>query len=152
MAESFKVTLPVGGKINQVDLIKKIAYPEPLLPDGVDSVKRKSFRLEVGAGEVVTESYTPNVGNHIYLNELSVTPEKCEDLDYWELDVDGELVCETMYTMEVSDGEIYSSGFEIYTKVLDGQTLNFTFHNDSGVPKRVWFTISFIYQKVDGVV
>jgi hypothetical protein len=157
LSSEFETVYSVGGKLNKInnvqviDLLKKITYPEALMPEGVNDIKRKGFRIEIPATtDPVVVTYTPDVtGVPTYLNEISVTPTKIEDLDYWEFEVGTDKVLETMYTEEVSDGGIFVDGAEIYRKIPEGTELTFTFYNDSSVEKKVYVTLGFIYENKD---
>jgi hypothetical protein len=133
----------IGGRI---DLIKEIAYPEQLMPKGANTVKRKGFKLVTVDATPVVITYTIPGTNPAWICELSVTPERCEDPDYWEFEVGTNKVCETMYTQEVSDGGTLVGNFEIYQRVEAGIELKFTFVNDSGTVKKVWLTLGYIFQ------
>lgn len=139
-----------GGDVNvsyvaggQIDLIKKINLPESIQPD-VNMTSSKGFRLELFADQLTAEViYTTD--KLMYISSVSVSCDRYDDLDYWELQIGSNMICETMYTLDSSDGGA-TSGFQIFPKATPNTDIKFTFFNDSNIPKRVWITLGFMYK------
>lgn len=137
----FDVSYSAGGVIDEV---KKMSLPEHVSPD-VNKVCSKGFRLE--ALDSTPVSFTKIFDKDVYLSELEITCEEYNDLDYWELSIGEEKLCETMYTQQMPSETSIGYDFTIYPKIVSGSELEFVFHNVSNIPKKIWITVSYMYKQ-----
>lgn len=63
-----------------------------------------------------------------------------EPKDYWNLYLDGDIICETVYTKNVPEGMFFLA----VIPVLAGSTLTFEFVNNGGRAKYVWWNYQFL--------
>jgi len=144
---SFNVSYNAGGVIDRVkviDEVKKMNLPEHVSPD-VNMVSSKGFRLHATSEEAV--SFTQVFNKDVYLCEMEISCEEYDDLDYWELSIDNEKICETMYTQQMPKDTTIGHDFSIFPKVPSGSELKFEFYNASGRPKKIWVMISYMYKQ-----
>jgi len=133
--------------VNQIDLIKKIQYPEALVPD-VDMPGTKGFRINITSDEVSDTPVTHSFDMDVYLSSINVTCETYDDLDYWELSIGTDKLCESIYTLDVPVDSNSGVGFQIFPKITSGTVVTFNFHNGSAIPKKVWVTLGYMYKIV----
>lgn len=141
----FNVVNAAGGnldKVKVIDEVKKINLPDHLFPSKTRPFT-KGFRMEVPptVGPFTTE-YIPDVD--MELLDIALACSGYGDNDYWELEIGGEKIIETMYTKELP--QHVNTGTQMYTveKVPAGTTIKLSFYNDSRTTKTVWFDFRFL--------
>lgn len=135
----FNTSYSVGGVIDEVKKLPKGVAPEKLNPFV------KGFRLSVPAVIGIYEAaYT--LPRDMNLLGIAVVMSGYADNDYWELTVttsSGERkVCETVYTKELPEEITFIPNVGIELKTND--TVKFSFANDSGTSKTIWFNLKFV--------
>jgi hypothetical protein len=139
---SFNVNYSVGGLIDRVRKIDGIGAPvQVVLPPHLFATYQKpfikGFRVEMPAapGEYPIEYTLPQDAE---LLSIEVGCTGYMDVDYWSFDINGEVVCETIYCKEVAQVKSFGA-----VKLKAGDVLRFVFNNASGTSKVVWIDMNF---------
>lgn len=71
---------------------------------------------------------------------VAVGATRYEEIDHWDVDVNGKHVAKKIYTKDLPEGMF----FMVIVEVKPGDIITFTYHNDSGTSKAVWFNYQFL--------
>jgi len=140
----FNINYNAGGVI---DLVKKVNLPESLFPSG-NTPKTKGFRMDIPALPGKSE-ITYSVPFEINLVDASIACSGYHDLDYWEVEVDGIKICETMYTKELPENISQGNSSKIAYTIPANTVIKLQFYNMSATSKKAWYTLRYLYKKED---
>lgn len=145
-----QATYPVGGVVDKIKQLPPVdirsmpsvqvtqlpGFPTKTYPYG------KGFRIEVPAMPGVYET-TYVLPREMELVSVAIACSAYADGDFWELDRDGHLLMETMYTKEVPEAHGMGAGSGVLL-LPPGTILTLRFNNQSGTSKVVWFNLRFL--------
>jgi hypothetical protein len=140
----FNINYNAGGTIDEV---KKVNLPASLFPSG-NTPKTKGFRMDIPALPGVVE-IVYSVPFEINLIDASMACSGYHDLDYWEIEIDGIKICETMYTKELPENISQGNSAKIAYTIPADTKIKMQFNNQSATSKKAWFTLRYLYKKED---
>jgi len=135
-------TYPIGGVLDRVKSLPPLeVWKMPGQPTKTEPFA-KGFRIEVppATGTFIQEYTLPE---EMELVSISVGCSGYADQDYWELDRDGRVIFETMYTKEVPESHAMGAGAGVML-LPAGTKLTVRFVNGSGTSKIVWVNLRFL--------
>jgi hypothetical protein len=141
---SFNVAYLVGGILDRIRRLDKIEQPVrvelPLYPTSpFDRPYSKGFRLEIPATEGSQTYFLEHVvTEEAQLLSIEVGCTGYNDHDCWSFYIDGQPVCDAIYTKEVA--QVKNLGAQ---PLSVGTVLRFEFANHSGTSKVAWLDINF---------
>ncbi|HDR5274721.1 TPA: Low copy number virion structural protein [Bacillus thuringiensis] len=122
----FETTYLAGGRLDPPFHPTKT---EPFIPGFImDSTSFKTDEVK----------YTLPAEMEIYA--ISVSSSIYELDDKWDLIINGQTVCQDIYTKRLPEG----MHFMVYKAVKAGDTIVFRFHNQGILDKTVWFELHFL--------
>ncbi|WP_145052837.1 hypothetical protein [Paenibacillus xylanexedens] len=136
---SFQVVYLAGGV---VDKVRELPYPH------FSKYTRPYIRgrmVDVTASpQVFADTYTLPYPTE-FLSVAFAASEYCIG-DFWELTVNGDKVCETIYTKELPESVSMGNSFGIVYPLPENAEIKFEYHNLSGTKKQVWYNVKFLRQ------
>lgn len=135
----------VGGNLDRVkyiDEIGKVNFPSHLFPT-LSKPFTKGFRLPIPAIKGLHKiSYT--APSDLELIDVGLACSGYSDGDYWELEVGGNLIMETIYTKELPQHINTGTTLYVVERIPAGTVINMLFTNNTGSSKTVWFDLRFL--------
>jgi hypothetical protein len=126
----FNVNYMAGGRLDSPYMPTK---PEPYI---------KGIHLEI-PGEVGNVQQSLILDFDAELLSIAVGASKYEILDNWDIIIEGDKICDTVFAKNVPQGMFLITAKE----VLTGVPVTFVFHNDSGSVKSVWVDFQFLRER-----
>lgn len=134
---SFQITHPAGGTI---DKVRELPYPH------FSKFTRPFVRgrmIDVTAvAKVYEDTYSLPYATE-FLSVAFAASEYCIG-DFWELTVNGDKICETVYTKELPESVSMGNSFGIVYPLPGNAEIKFEYHNLSGSAKQVWYNVKFL--------
>ncbi|WP_426455277.1 hypothetical protein ACP26L_36335 (plasmid) [Paenibacillus sp. S-38] len=134
---SFQLVYAAGGTI---DKIRELPYPH-----------FSKFTRPFIRGRMIDVTDTPTKFTDTYslpyatefLSVAFAASEYCVG-DWWELTVNGDKVCETIYTKELPESVSMGNSFGIVYPLPANADIKFEYMNVSGTAKQVWYNVKFL--------
>jgi hypothetical protein len=117
---SFGINYVAGGR-----------FDPPFMPTKTEPYIKGQMLESIGGG-IQRVYFQPEVD--VELLAVSVGASEYEARDYWDLIVDGRVVCDTIFTKDLPEGMYFTA----IIPVEAGKALEFVFHNEGARPKFVW--------------
>jgi hypothetical protein len=135
---SFNIGYVAGGVI---DKIRELPYPHFGRKTKPYIIGRE-IPIAVGQPDY-SETYTVTGGSAEWLS-IAVACSEYGQGDYWELSINGELVCEKIYTKDLPESISLGNTFGIVFPCPEGTVFKFDYYNMSNTEKKVWYNLRFL--------
>lgn len=134
---SFQIVYLSGGV---VDKVRELPYPH-FSKKTIPYIRGRRIDVVQSTG-VFTDTYTLPFDAE-FLSVAFACSEYCVG-DYWELTINSEKLCETIYTKELPESVSMGNSFGIVYPVPANSEIKFDFYNVSGSAKQVWYNVKFL--------
>ncbi|RJS60108.1 Low copy number virion structural protein [Bacillus sp. PK3_68] len=127
MSQGFQVNYIGGGRLDA-----------PFFPTKTNPYI-KGIRVEVTAG-LPAAIHTHIIDRESELISISIACSKYDDLDNWDLLINGQEIVESVYTKELPEGLFLMVAHQL----LVGDQIELRYKNESGRSKSVWVNYQFL--------
>ena len=122
----FNITNLAGGRLDF-----------PFMPTKIQPYTKGILIKSTGVGRVMRKL---SFGSDMELVAISVGASLYEVTDYWNFYVNGQMICETIYTKDLPEG----IHFMAVIPVIAGQQLEFEYINNGGRVKDIWVNLQLL--------
>ncbi len=137
---AFNVGYTAGGIINKVE---ELPYPH-FSKNKIPYIKGRVINAANTAPEARTYIDQITLPYDVEFLSIAMACSIYHVGDYWEFDIGGITICETIYTKELPESVSMGNSFGIVYPIPANTCLKFTFFNSSGKPKAVWYNVKFL--------